>query len=49
MLGEVNRLEADILGVGKLLLVHVSDQHGCRAKDARGRCSSEPTGPAPAT
>jgi hypothetical protein len=39
--GEVDRLEADLPGVSEPLLVHVSDQHGCRAEDARGRCGRE--------
>jgi len=36
------------IGLGKRLVVHVSDHHGCRAKDARGRCGRKTDGPAPA-
>jgi len=39
--GEVDRLEANVLGVGEPLFVHVSDQHGCRAKNLRGRRGRE--------
>jgi hypothetical protein len=35
-------------GLGKRLVVHVSDHHGCRAEDARGRRSRKADGPAPA-
>jgi hypothetical protein len=38
---EIDRLEADVLGVGESLLIHISDQDNCGAKDARGRCGSE--------
>src|SRR5882757_6189451 len=41
MPGEIDRLEANVLGVRESFLVHVSDQHCCRAKDARGRCGRE--------
>jgi hypothetical protein len=34
--GEVDRLEPNVLGVGEPLLVHIPDQHSCRAENARG-------------
>ena len=45
--GEVDRLEADFLGVSEPLLVHVADQHGRRAKDARGRGRRKADRPCP--
>jgi hypothetical protein len=45
--GEVDRLEADLLGVSEPLLVHVADQHGRRAKDTRGRGRRKPNRPCP--
>src|SRR3984957_16788384 len=43
--GEVDRLEADLPGVGEPLLVHVPDQHGCGAENSRGRRGREPDRP----
>ena len=45
VLGEVDRLEADVLGMGEPLLIHVADQHDSRAKNARGRGGREPDRP----
>jgi hypothetical protein len=45
MLGEVDRLEADVLGVGEPPFVHIPDQHSCRAENAcgcRGRETDRP-------
>src|SRR5258708_6527439 len=45
--GEIDRLEADFLGVSEPLLVPFSDPHGCRAEDARRCCSRKADWPCP--